>query len=438
MDLNKELGALSEQWKEIMAQCKAYNECYQTYTLSHIQKQEKYGYSCRVYAPYGLALDDLEKYQKVIESGLKCTILCDIPDHKEFAMLRIVKPTLVKCNEILFSPHPVKPYELYMGVNISGDPIIFNCNDTPHAMIGGETGSGKNGPIDHAVTSLIHYCEPTEVEFYMFQGAKNDMVKYKNCEHVKAFVMGDCDKFLIALTHLKQEMQRRNEMLEPMVAAMKGTNIFDYNKSNSKQNRLSYIYAVIDEFASLMPDTCDSKDLKNTKMSILDCLEDIARYGRAMGVFLLIAHQKPSKEQCPSFLKNMCTIRICFSFNDDVGPRIVLGEKYASLAVGLPQRRAYYITRGKCDLLFTTNLTGRIEPFIKPKMKIGHKTVFDIIKSEDIKPSKPKTYRQTPGKTPKIDFSKVEKTPEQIIQENISKIPNFVPWEPIKGGKIKK
>jgi S-DNA-T family DNA segregation ATPase FtsK/SpoIIIE len=146
----------------------------------------------------------------------------------------------------------------------------------------------------------------------------------------------------------------------------------------------------------------------------------------------------------PTFLKNMSLVRICFGFDDDVCGRIVMGDRYGDLVLKLPARRAYYSADGKLDLMFTTNLDGRVEQFIKPSMRPNHYNIFDLLKSKGVvveKPSKEdkdktdlvKVVPEPPsGKVPKSEFNMVSKSREDIIKENCSKIPNFVPWHPVK------
>lgn len=427
MELRQRINRLGYQWKSVMAHTKTHNQLKQTFTLTHIEEKD-YGYKCRILSPDGLALEKLNDLKEQIESGLKCIFVVEIPEHKAFAMTQIIKPNQIKVNEIPFEPVKVKPYELYFGVKITGtdNPVIFNVNNTPHALIAGQQRRGKNCSGDHAITSLIHSCTDREVEFIMFQGAKNDLIKYKHCEHVKAFVLGNFEEFLLVLQHIKQEMNRRTELLVPMVSHMKGDNIFHYNKQNSKENRLSYIYIVIDEFPSLMPLNCDCKHVKEIKNNILDLLFDVGRWGGALGINYIIYHQKPEKELMPSFIKNQSSIRVSFGFDDQICSQIVLGN---DLAWKLPARRAYYSADGKTDLLFTTNIQGRLEQYLKPHFKVGHRTIFDIIESEKTKINTATSTKTSKQKSSPTDFSKVTKTKEEILRENISKIPGWVEWE---------
>jgi S-DNA-T family DNA segregation ATPase FtsK/SpoIIIE len=405
-----------------------------TYTLAHISIED-YGFRCRIYAPWGLALEDLEKIRLKIESGLKCNFLFTIPEHKQFAMVDIVKPEQVKCNDMPFSPQKVKPYELYAGINIKGEPIIFNVNLTPHCLLAGQTRKGKNGALDHMLTSLIYSCNEKEIELYLLQCAKADLIKYQHCKQVRCCTLGNLEEMLSALQYINDvEIENRNKLMQPMIAKLQGDNVFDYNNLHPK-DQLLYIYIVVDEIMVLMLESKD-KEIKEMKESILYYLERIAEFGGALGVTYIACHQIPEAKLMPTFLKNMSLIRICFGFDDDICGRIVLGDKYGDLVLKLPARRAYYSADGKVDLMFTTNLKGRIEQFIKPSFKLGHITVFDVIKgfkktNPTINTIQTKDSQTTSGKLPPQDYSKVNKSLDEILEENIKKIPGFVPYNPV-------
>jgi DNA segregation ATPase FtsK/SpoIIIE-like protein len=70
----------------------------------------------------------------------------------------------------------VKPYELFAGVDIKGEPIIFNVNITPHVLNAGQTRKGKTAAMDMMLISLIYSCNENEIELYLFQCAKSDLI----------------------------------------------------------------------------------------------------------------------------------------------------------------------------------------------------------------------------------------------------------------------
>jgi S-DNA-T family DNA segregation ATPase FtsK/SpoIIIE len=296
--INKELSDLANHWKEIMAQTDSFNKSFHTYTLAHITIED-YGYHCRIYAPWGMALEGLEKLKPVIETGLKCIFKYEIPDHKDFAMVDIIKPEQVKCNDIPFTPVKVKPYELFAGVDIKGKPILFDINNTPHILLGGATRKGKNGSLNHMLISLIYSCNENEVELYLLQCAKSDLVMYEDCKQVKCCIFGDLEKMNEVLDYIISEIQRRSDLLKPMIKRLEGDNILHYNNLHPK-NKLSYIYIVVDEIMVLMLESA-TKEIKEMKDSILSKLQQVAEFGGATGITYISCHQKPESKLMPTF-----------------------------------------------------------------------------------------------------------------------------------------
>lgn len=368
--INKTIGKLVFEWRKLMTETKTYNSNYLTFTFTHIEAKE-FGFKARLHCPRGRTLEELETLKPKIESGLKCKFQYDVPNHNQFAMIKIIYPTKVKCNEIPFTPAKLKPYELYCGVDASGEPIIKNINIYPQVLIAGMTRRGKNGCLDHIITSWIYSCSHEDIQLYLFQGAKEDTSKYKNCKQVRAFTT-DFNEMLSSLEYILNEMERRKNLFSPMTTSFKGDNLYHYNMQH-KSTSLPYIYIIIDEFLAIMPDK-DDKDNKEIKEKILANLRKVGQYGGSYGINYIVSHQKPESALCPTFLKNMSNLRICFGFTDEVCSRIVLNN---DMAVGLPPRQAIITDGESFETLYTTNLTDRILPFIKDKIDIGHRTVFD-------------------------------------------------------------
>lgn len=413
--LNAEMQRLLRDWEEIMSNGKNVNNQFLTFSLNNITKTN-YGYSCRIYAPFGLAFEDLDPMKKYIESGLKCIFIYEVPDHKQFAIAKIVKPELVKCNETPFDPYKVKPYELYAGVDVSGKPIVFDLNITPMVLLAGQTRRGKNGSLDHMLCSLIHNCRPREVELYLFQCAKTDLIKYSKSRLTRCCVIGNLTEMNDVLEHLLKETERRGDLLKSMVENFKGDNLLHYNKLNSN-SVLPYIYIVIDEFIELMIKSTDKQE-QSLKDSILQKLGRIAQWGGSYGVNYIICHQKPEKALMPTFLKNMSSVRICFGFDDDVCSQIVLGN---NLAHKLPPRRAYYSSSIGDGLLYTTNLQGKIEPIVKKNSVKNPTYITDELKNLCVvRPIKPRSKAK---EKPKNEFVNING--KNVSLNEPVKIPNF-------------
>lgn len=430
----KEIDKLLKQFDDVFYSCKKFNSSWLTFTPSHIKKTS-YGYSCRIYIPNGLCFEDLESVKKYIESNMSCIFQYEIPDHRQFVLAKIIKPDLVKCNETPFTPYKVKPYELYAGVDVSGKPIIFDVNITPQTLLAGQTRRGKNGSLDHILCSFINSCKPNEVELYLFQCAKTDLIKYSKSRLTRSCTIGDLEEMDMILDYILKETNRRGELLKGMVESFKGDNLLHYNKLNPN-SPLPYIYIVIDEFIELMVKSeCGTE--QDFKKSILQKLGKIAQWGGSYGINYIICHQKPEKALMPTFLKNMSSVRICFGFDDAICSEIVLGNR---LAHNLPPRRAYYSSSIGSGLLYTTNLQGKIEPIVKRNSVKNPYYLTDELKNppvcREIKTPRKFTKRITEKKNnfAEEDFAKVNG--RQVDLNKKTEMPQFE-YKPIDKSKVK-
>jgi len=377
-----EINTLVSNWMNTFGNLKDFNREKNGFTLEDV-KVHDYGLSAKVYAPWGMDLNDLDKRSPMIETGCKCKFLYKIPAHNQFAKVKFIYPNQVKINSWPLVAVKVKPWEFCPGYSIDGEPIIFNLNDTPHILIAGQQRRGKNGAADHAIASWIASCDETEIMFYMLQGAKNDLEKYKNCKQVYCYA-ATLESILRALEHLDKEMKRRTNLFGPMVVQADGNdNIAHYNKQHAS-NKLPYIIVVIDEFIELMYESgVDDPDTKKIKNKIMKHIRLIGQIGGSMGVNYMPLHQKPSAVLMPSFLKNMASVRICFGFDDLVCAEIVLGPGLAKNAFKLPHWRAFYSDNETDGFMYTPNMSTGVKKLIAPSIKFNHRTLFsDLRKSE--------------------------------------------------------
>ena len=380
-ELEKDRTQLIKNWKWIMAHSKKYNYNFDTFEIIN-ESKTSYGWWFQILAPYGLSFDELEGLKPKIESNMGCKFMYEIHSSNRFTTCKLIYESLVKCNDILFEPVKVEPYEVCPGVTESGEPIIINLNVAPHVLIAGQTRKGKNGSADSIILSWLNSCTEEDIELYLFQCSKVDLIKYRDCRHVKCFVLGDFEKMLIALKHIvNTEIKIRLSLFENMFKQRRGENIYDYNKIN-KNNKLPYIYVIIDEFLELMLQSKSMKEENKIKDEILAYIQKIGQMGASVGIHYIILHQKPEMKLCPTFIKNMSSVRVCFGFDDESCGRIVLGDKDGGLILGLPPRRAYINSNGALRMLYTTNLEGRRDMYIKPHEVKNKKDFFNSIKTD--------------------------------------------------------
>jgi len=381
----KDIKELVKNFMDTFGANEIYNKDQIGYTLSDLKARD-FGVTSKIYAPFGMVLGDLEKYTSLIETGCKCQFLFEIPEHRQFSIATFIHPEKVKINDWIFNPVKVKPWEFFPGYSIKGEPVIFDINKMPQILVAGQQRRGKNGAVDHAIVSWINSCNEREITFYLLQCARNDLIKYRDCKQVYCYA-DTFEKILMALEHIKEEMDRRVKLFEVMVGRGESKdNIFHYNLSHPS-NSIPYIIVVMDEFIELIIDSVvDDKDMKKLKAKILKCVQQIGQFGGSLGINYIILHQKPSAALMPVFIKNQSSIRLCFGFDDLICCSIVLGDELAKHAHKLPPRKAFYGSSDGNGFLYTSNLTNRIRMFIEPSIENNHRDLFKDLKKLEVEP----------------------------------------------------
>ncbi|MCY6957977.1 FtsK/SpoIIIE domain-containing protein [Clostridium brassicae] len=422
-DLNrsKDLGEFERKWITLMANLKLYNELKQTFSLNNLVKA-KYGYKADILIVAGLNSKQLEEKRIYIEDFYGCMFVfnkakrCNII-HAEF-IFNIDK-------KIEFKIIKAKPTEIYLANTYSNESILLDVVKYPHLLITGGTRSGKSKLMDCILTNLIVNCSRFELELYLVQVAKSDLVLYENCKQTRAFA-DNLEKTLILLQHIDKKMLDRNNLIKPLRQEAKADNYLDYNKVNPL-NELSTVYVVFDEMSSLFQVKGDNKEAKKLKEEIISLIRRIAQFGAGLGVFLICSLQRPTADNLDPFIRSQCTCIISFRQNNSKSSEIVLDD--GQMALGLEQREfIYYTNKHNYGIVPLVN-NKKIYNYIKPKLETKHRDLFRDLKKQKYRNCIP------------VDFTKVDKdlvkTKEDKLKENISKISNFVPYTQPKHGREK-
>ena len=468
-ELKNEIGKLVNGWKEIMAQTNTYNQQYLTFTLGHIKK-ESYGFSCRIYVPYGLSFNELENLKPIIEDNLSCMFFYKQKKCQNFIMAKFVMEGF---KNTLFQIPKQNPFEVYIGNGVDGSSILIDLRKFPHIMLSGANGSGKSRLLDCILTSLICNCNEKELELYLVQLAKDDFIIYEDAIQCKAFC-DDLSKTNNMLEYIMNLMNDRMKLIKPLRKHGKGNNISDYNKLNPNK-KMPVVMVMFDEYASITDTSNNSKKVKLLKQQIVGKVERIAQFGRALGVFLTVCLQRPTAQMLSPFVKSQSNLRISGKQNNQKSSEVAMDDSNAAL--NLDQRTFVYKTLDY-DYIKTPYINDKIIlENIKPSLQPNHKTIFDrpkeLLKKEnnisknsnkvkqvgngviEVNPSKiklPKGKEKTAvakdkekiihkdTKEVQLNFDKVD---PNIIQKkdektkiNISKIPNFVPYNPNENLKV--
>lgn len=390
--INREINGLINDWKDIMYELKLHTETLNTFTLINIKK-ENYGFSSTIYATKGMNLEDLEKCKPNIETGLGCIFLYNKKKGSKTAEAKFITNGFGG-NNIKFIPPKTSPFELYLGNSVDGSPVIISVKDVSHFLLSGSNGSGKSRMLDCMLTTLIYNCDETELELYLAQISKNDLIIYEDAKCCRAFCE-TLDEVEAMLKHCLEKMNERDKLIKPMRKDFKGSNISDYNKLHPDR-KLSVCWIIFDELASVMNKNGNSAEVKKQKENIIAMMELIARVGRALGIFLGCCLQRPKAESLSPDIKSQANLRISFSQNNSKSSEVAMDD--AQIAVGLDERVAVYSCRATgYDFVKTPYIDDKvIEKYVKPVSQRGHRNLFTDLKKikknfETIKSNSPQT-----------------------------------------------
>lgn len=220
---------------------------------------------------------------------------------------------------------PQKDYEVLTGYK-DYTPNLINMNRFPNMLIGGDVGTGKSRFLMVLLSNLIANCP--DVELYFMQIRKSDLILFKDCEQCK-YIARDLTKARNLLKHINDLCIERDQIIEQYTVSDGILNIEDYNR-HFKNNKMKYIYLVLEEFSFFMPNGADSKEEKQLKRQILGYIRQIVNSSRSVGVFTITSLQKPTKDSIPTDIKSQLSVRVAFKLLDKENSIVILGNSSAT------------------------------------------------------------------------------------------------------------
>lgn len=224
-----------------------------------------------------------------------------------------------------FEVIPQQEFEILTGYK-DYKPNLVNMNRFPNVLIGGDTGSGKSRFLMVLLSNLIANCP--DVELYFMQIRKSDLILFKDCEQCK-YIARDLTKARNLLKHINDLCIERDAIIEQYTVSDGILNIEDYNR-HFKNNKMKYVYLVLEEFSFFMPNGADSKEEKQLKRQILGYIRQIVNSSRSVGVFTITSLQKPTKDSIPTDIKSQLSVRVAFKLLDKENSIVILGNSSAT------------------------------------------------------------------------------------------------------------
>ncbi|MBQ3548808.1 MAG: DNA translocase FtsK [Oscillospiraceae bacterium] len=224
-----------------------------------------------------------------------------------------------------FVTHP-STVAFAVGKDISGNAIVGNIARLPHVLIAGTTGSGKSVCTNSLIVSLLYKSTPEEVRFIMVDPKMVELAPYNGIPHLLIPVVTDPKKAAGALQWAVFEMMKRYKMFsERGVKDLAGFNALAESGEEEELKKLPTVVVVIDELADLM--LVAAKEVEES-------ICRVAQMGRAAGVHLVIATQRPSADVITGLMKANIPSRIAFAVASAMESRIILDTPGAEKLVG--------------------------------------------------------------------------------------------------------
>ncbi len=211
---------------------------------------------------------------------------------------------------------------LALGKGVSGVPVVADLAKMPHLLIAGATGSGKSVCMNSIIAGIMMNASPDDVRFVMVDPKRVELTAYHHIPHL-AFseVIVDMDRVVGALQAVVSEMGARFKKF----AALAVRNIDAYNKHPRVLRKLPCWVVIIDELADLM---------MAAPFEVEKLLCRLAQLGRAAGIHLVVATQRPSVDVITGLIKANFPTRIAFAVTSMIDSRTILDMGGAEKLLG--------------------------------------------------------------------------------------------------------
>lgn len=215
------------------------------------------------------------------------------------------------------------PLTLAFGKDIVGNPFVQDLRKLPHLLIAGTTGSGKSVGINAMILSLLYKNSPDTLKLMMIDPKRVEFSLYSDIPHLITPIITDPKKAIVGLNNAMHEMDRRYEKMKDM----RVKEIESYNKKAQEEGEeeMQYFVIIIDELADLMQTSGREAEAP---------LSRIAQMGRACGMHLIIATQRPSVDVVTGTLKGNLPSRISYKVGSKVDSKVILDDVGAASLLG--------------------------------------------------------------------------------------------------------
>ncbi len=262
-----------------------------------------------------------------------------------------------------------------IGKSITNTPVYGDIENMPHLLIAGATKSGKSVTVQNIIMSLLYKNSPDALRLIVIDPKKVEFTLYKNLPHLSTPVITTPQNAIKCLKWAIDEMDRRYDYFADEYAGIQ--NLADYHKKilypamekvkrygkidQKMPERMPYIVIIFDEFNDFM--------LTYPK-EITTAITSLTQKGRAAGIHLILATQRPDVKVITGTIKANIPARIALKTSSSIDSRTILDQTGAEDLLG----------RG--DMLFMD--PGEARPFRVQAPFVSSeeiKSVIDYIKN---------------------------------------------------------
>ena len=221
-----------------------------------------------------------------------------------------------------------------LGKDVAGKPVVVDLAKAPHLLVAGATGTGKSVCTNSLIMSLLFHFSPEDLKLIMVDPKIVEFEEYRNLPHLLAPLINDSAKVPVALRWVANEMDRRYGLM----AKVHVKKLSEFNRRPPDPEpvydadgveippKMPYLVVVIDELADLM--------MTEAKKDVETNITRIAQKGRAAGIHIVVATQRPSTNIITGVIKANLPTRFCFQVRSGVDSRVVIDTIGAEKLLG--------------------------------------------------------------------------------------------------------
>ena len=207
-----------------------------------------------------------------------------------------------------------------LGKGTGGENLALDLSKMPHLLIAGATGAGKSVALNAIVAGLLMERSPAELRMLLVDPKRVELTPYNGIPHLLCPVIVEVDEVVGMLKGIINEMMNRYRQMEEIGVR----NIEAYNK-RMRDDKMPFLLVVVDELADLM---------MTAAFDVEQSLCRLAQLGRATGIHLILATQRPSVDVVTGLIKANFPSRISFGVTSHIDSRTILDSNGAEKLLG--------------------------------------------------------------------------------------------------------